>query len=63
MLEKDMFVSLLVHSMLSVALNFICEASYVKEIHRECHKIVINYVDIGVEYIYIKNVQKMKTFG
>ena len=42
---------------------FIWEASYVKELHRECHKIVISYVDIGVEYIYIKSIQKIKTFG
>ena len=42
---------------------FICEASYVKELHRECHKIVISYVDIVVEYIYIQNIQKIKTFN
>ena len=50
------------HSMLSVAfwrLLYISYAKhhYVKELHRECHKIVISYVDIGVEYIYIKNIQ------
>ena len=30
---------------------FTCEALYVKELRRECHKIVISYVDIGVELI------------
>ena len=29
----------------------------VKELQRECHKIVISYVDIGVEHIHIKNIQ------
>ena len=52
--------------MFSVAfwcLLYISYAKHVKELHWECHKMVISYVDIGVEYIYIKNIQNMKTFG
>ena len=33
---------------------FRCRALYVKELQRECHKIVISYVYIGVMHIYRK---------
>ena len=35
-------------------IDFTCKALYVKELQRECHKIVISYVDIRVVYIYNK---------